>query len=184
MAVDTFNKRASAVNLFLPFGRVGPNPDGSNLGTATEREQAANAYAFTINISLGGGVNSASKRASAVNLFLPFARNGVSPDGAGLGTGGERTWAAFGYDGIISSNIATAYVFTQLTGAQSAAAGGQLTRVPKIPFVRPAPRVTGRSIGWDTVVRQAEGDAYSARKLYPVYTFGGGQQRRSFFQEV
>lgn len=44
MAIDTRNKRASAIALRLPFGRVRPMPDGS-LASAPDRRQLGASYA-------------------------------------------------------------------------------------------------------------------------------------------
>jgi len=185
MSIATRNQRASAVNLFLPFGRVGPNPDGGDLATGMEREQAAGAYAFNFNPLVTVGANTPSKRASAINLFLPVGRVFVIPEPTGIDTAGERAWLAYSYQSNVGTTGISAF---RIENAQLAnvlaAAGGQLTRVPKVQVVRAAPKVVARTIGWDAVVRQAEGDSYSARKLYPVYRFGGGEQRRQFFEVI
>jgi len=43
MATNTRNARASAVDLFLPWGRVSPAPDG-NIGSLGDREHIALSY--------------------------------------------------------------------------------------------------------------------------------------------
>lgn len=45
MALDTRDKRASMINVALPFGRVFPNPDGS-LNIVSDRQQISMLYAF------------------------------------------------------------------------------------------------------------------------------------------
>lgn len=45
MAIDTRNKRASCINIGLPFGRVNPSPDGS-LNTVSDRAQMTMSYAI------------------------------------------------------------------------------------------------------------------------------------------
>jgi hypothetical protein len=49
MAIDTRNKRASAVNVALPFGRVAPDPDAS-LAVAPDRQQMGYVYAAALAI--------------------------------------------------------------------------------------------------------------------------------------
>lgn len=51
MAIDTRDKRASAVGVGLPWRRVGPVPDGS-LASAADRRQLAGCYA---GLAAGGG---------------------------------------------------------------------------------------------------------------------------------
>ena len=92
----------------------------------------------------------------------------------------------FWKDGFWSGLVSplTGYV---MTGAQIAqAAGGTGQMYYPLPPTRVLQNLNtkGRSIGWDTVVRMAEGPNYQARKPYPVYVFGGGQVRRIFTQDV
>ena len=44
------------------------------------------------------------------------------------------------------------------------------------------PKVTGRRIQWDAVVRMAGG--LTQPHPYEVYRFGGGKVQRSFFEDV
>lgn len=74
-----------------------------------------------------------------------------------------------------------------LSGAQicqPSSASGQLNYMPAPTRVVQNLNVRSRSIGWDAIVRMAEGNEYQAVLWYPVYQFGGGQVRRYFTQPV
>lgn len=55
--------------------------------------------------------------------------------------------------------------------------------VPVQPMA-PFPMVRSRTIQWADAVRMAEGADFQQKQFYPVYQFGGGEQRRIFVEPV
>lgn len=49
--LSTRRKRSSAICIHLPFGRVGPLPDGDNLQSPDQRRHAAMGYAFSDSVA-------------------------------------------------------------------------------------------------------------------------------------
>lgn len=94
MALDTRNKRASALGLTLAALRVGPTPDGT-LGTA-DRLHAAYLYS---GIAIVDGLNTRDKRSSVLGLGLVSLRVRPSPNGSI--SAADRLHATYLYSGIV-----------------------------------------------------------------------------------
>ena len=75
MAINTARKRASAVNLSLPFGRLLPIPDGSF--DEADRETLAELFGELAGEEL---LETRTQRHSMINVALPFGRILPTPD--------------------------------------------------------------------------------------------------------
>lgn len=76
------------------------------------------------------------------------------------------------------------YEFGGICNAQDAAAGGSLSYTVGAPRSVPYIPVRGRAMPFDALVRMVEGDNYSLKKKYPVYTFSNGVRTRYFTEDV
>ena len=85
---------------------------------------------------------------------------------------------------LLDLSGAAFYTVAGTLHSQVAQSSGSLSFTVTPKPVVPSPVVRGRSIDWNTIVRMADGDAYAARRPYPVYVFGGGEVTRRFIEYV
>lgn len=99
MAIDTRDRRASCLNIYLGHGRVYPNPDGSISGQA-DRQHVSGYYPGILAIT--GMITTRDCRASCICLDLGFGRIYPNPDGS-LASADDRRHVASKYCRIEST---------------------------------------------------------------------------------
>lgn len=88
----------------------------------------------------------------------------------------------FTFNFLVSTS--NAFVLSGGQHAQNAVSYGQIDLEGPVQQIVPFPRVRSRSIQWVDAVRMAEGADFQQKRFYPVYQFGGGEQRRIFVEPV
>ena len=76
------------------------------------------------------------------------------------------------------------YLITGICAAQDGASGGSLNLIVGVARSVPYIPVRSRMLQFDSLVRMVEGDNYSVRKKYPVYTFSNGVRTRFFTEDA
>lgn len=119
-------------------------------------------------------LDTAKKRASAINLGMAWDRPFIQLDNDGLGDPGERQAAAGLYS--LESEAVVPVVFAGAFVARRAFATGLYSVIGSTTRVKPAPRVVIKTSTWLDLVKFAEGPAeFARRNRYVAYRFGGGR---------